>query len=1216
MAAACGADERLEEVAAGGAPRATKAASEPENPAGLRAAYITAAQASAPETYRIERGALGLWAANPAQALVTEFNAAGVWITPGPGPSEGAWSWSLAASRWGCAGELDPVPMVDPEANENRATYEHQAEGLRAGLIEWYLNGPLGLEQGFTLPSAPACRGRGGREVVIELAMGGDLAAAVVDGGQAVELRDGSGAVALTYTDLFVTDAAAKVLPARLEVSGDRLIIRVDDAGAVYPLTVDPLVGVQQQKLLASDVAAGDLFGNAVAVSGDTAVIGGHLNGDAGVQSGSAYVFTRSGATWTQQQKLLPADGAAGDFFGYAVAVSGDTAVLGARGDDDLGSSSGSAYVFTRSGVTWSQQQKLLSGDGLASDQFGFAVAIAGDTVVVGAIGDDDVGSNAGSAFVFTRAGVTWSQQAKLLAADGAASDSLGIAVAVVNDTAVIGSYLDDDLGADSGSAYVFTRAGVTWTQQAKLLASDGLPGDNFGRSVAVVGDTVLVGAYNDDDNGLSSGSAFVFTRAGVTWSQQAKLLASDGVASDNFGFSVALSGDTAVVGARYDDDNGTDSGSAYAFTRVGAVWIQQSKLLASDGSTSDNLGTSVALAVDTAVMGAPTDNHNGTAGVDSGSAYVFVLKKALGDPCGAALECASGSCVDGYCCNTTCGGGASNDCQACNVAGQLGTCSLLSPGPACRPAADLCDAPETCDGLGPNCPADIYLLPGTSCRGAVNACDAAESCTGGIACPPDIFQMNGTPCNDGDVCTQSDTCQAGACSSGSPVVCPMPDQCHNAGTCNPGSGMCSNPIKTNGSVCNDGDACTQSDTCQAGACSGNNPVVCPMPDQCHNAGTCNSGTGLCSNPIKTNGSVCNDGDACTQSDTCQTGACSGGNPVVCPMPDQCHELGVCDPLLGSCSNPEKAPGTPCADGLCDADGVCVPSDSDGDGILDAEDNCPFFFNMDQVDTDHDGAGDGCDTDDDGDDIDDASDNCPLVANEVDTDTDGDGDGDACDTDDDGDTLLDADDNCPLFQNQGQADTNGDGVGDDCDCSDPANTACDDGNACTQTDICLGDMGDVCTGTDLYQCVQPPDPCLIALCQPATGGCLTTVKIDGAPCIDGEGADGVCIAGGCLPNSAVGSSGVGGGGSGGGSGGGGGAEPATGSGGSGAAGTGGAGGDATSGAVSGAGAGQSQGELRLRGGACSAGPGSEAPGPLWPLVGVLLAAWRRRRGSP
>ena len=191
---------------------------------------------------------------------------------------------------------------------------------------------------------------------------------------------------------------------------------------------------------------------------------------------------------------------------------------------------------------------------------------MCGDTAVVGAEGDDDNGAYSGSAYVFVRSGSVWTEEAKLTASDGAAVDYFGVSVSVSGDTAVVGAWSGDGIVADSGSAYVFVRSGTTWSEQAELTASDGAADDWFGFAVSVSGDTAVVGADYDDDNGMNSGSAYVFVRSGTTWTEQAKLTASDGAATDVFGRSVSVSGDAAVLGARLDDDNGTDSGSAYVF--------------------------------------------------------------------------------------------------------------------------------------------------------------------------------------------------------------------------------------------------------------------------------------------------------------------------------------------------------------------------------------------------------------------------------------------------------------------------------------------------------------------------------------------------------------------------------------------------------------------------------------------------------------------------
>jgi hypothetical protein len=278
-------------------------------------------------------------------------------------------------------------------------------------------------------------------------------------------------------------------------------------------------------------------------------------------------VFVHNGSTWVQQAKLLASDGGPSDNFGRAVAVSGDLVVIGAKGNDDKGPSSGSAYVFRRSGSNWYQEAKLVASDGETGDLFGWSVAISGDTVLVGAKEDDEKEANAGAAYVFRYEGGIWKQKQKLMASDGDAEDWFGASVAIEGNLAIISAYQDDDMGADAGSAYVFQFNGSSWVEQSKLMAPDAMPGDNFGWSVAISGDAAMVGADLADDAGSDAGAAYVFWFDGLKWLPQAKLTG-DASAGDNFGVSVSLtgSGEHTVIGALFDDDNGTDSGSAHIF--------------------------------------------------------------------------------------------------------------------------------------------------------------------------------------------------------------------------------------------------------------------------------------------------------------------------------------------------------------------------------------------------------------------------------------------------------------------------------------------------------------------------------------------------------------------------------------------------------------------------------------------------------------------------
>lgn len=242
--------------------------------------------------------------------------------------------------------------------------------------------------------------------------------------------------------------------------------------------------------------------------------------------------------------------------------------MIGAPRDDDKGKDSGSVYVFIRTGTTWHQQTKLTAADGSAGDLFGISIAISGDTIVVGADLNDEKALNAGAAYVFTRSANSWSQQAKLTAADGAQTDIFGVRVALDGNTALISARRDDDdiMGVDAGSAYVFTRKGTTWRQQTKLTAPDGTADDRFGRSVALANGTALIGAMFRDDKGKNAGAAYVFKRSGNSWRMKTRLTATDGTAGDVFGWNVALWRHSAVIAANRDDDKGENSGSAYIF--------------------------------------------------------------------------------------------------------------------------------------------------------------------------------------------------------------------------------------------------------------------------------------------------------------------------------------------------------------------------------------------------------------------------------------------------------------------------------------------------------------------------------------------------------------------------------------------------------------------------------------------------------------------------
>jgi hypothetical protein len=405
----------------------------------------------------------------------------------------------------------------------------------------------------------------------------------------------------------------------------------------------DPVI--EQAQLIASDGAAWDAFGARVALSadGDTALLGAQgVTIDGKVDQGAAYVYVRSGTVWSQQAKLVASDGAEYDSFGNSVALSadGNIAVIGARGTK-VGNNNGqgAVYIFVRSGLDWTQMRKLFDEMGSEGDTFGRSVAISpdGNTLMVGSPG---VNQNQGAVYVFTRTGLDWSYQSTLSASDGVAGDDFGYSIALSqNDTDIL-------IGADfarvgendqQGKAYVFTREGEDWIEKATLVANDGAVYDNFGYRTAISGDGnfALIGAtYAAVGENTNQGKAYVFTRSGDSWSQQAILTPSDGATDDQFGSSVALNhdGTQAWVGSWCGGHEYKCQGTVYILERSGSLWFQVAKLIPVDSTSIDAFGEAISLGSNenTVLIGA------GNAMVDGrefqGKAYVFVKPEPVLD--------------------------------------------------------------------------------------------------------------------------------------------------------------------------------------------------------------------------------------------------------------------------------------------------------------------------------------------------------------------------------------------------------------------------------------------------------------------------------------------------------------------------------------------------------------------------------------------------------
>jgi hypothetical protein len=608
---------------------------------------------------------------NPGQAWVTRFDARGFTVTP----DAGGWSWGLELT------EHADVTEVRTDGGKISFLRGH-------GLTEWFVNDSRGLEQGWTLENRPE-HAAGTGPLRLELAVRGSLRPQIAPDGGSVAFVNEAGGATLTYGGLKAWDADGQHVPARFAAGADRTFgVVVDDAGARYPLTIDPIA--QQAYLKASNSGYGDKFGQSVAVSGDTVVIG-------AIGEGAVYVFVRSGTIWNQQAYLTASNTGLGDYFGHSVSISGNTLVVGAYGEDsnstgingnqadNSATNSGAVYVFVRSGTTWGQQAYLKASNTGPGDSFGRSVALSQNTVVIGARNEDSNATgvdgnqadnsavDSGAAYVFVRSGTVWTQQAYLKASNSGASDLFGGAIEMDGDTLVVGASGEasnatgvngnqaDNSAAGAGAGYVFVRNGTTWTQQSYLKASNAATNDAFGVSLGVSGDTVVIGATleassatgvngNQADNSApSSGAAYVFVRTESTWSQQAYLKASNSGGGDYFARAVAIVGDTILCGAFQEDSNATgingnhadnsalNSGAAYVFGRSGPDWSQQAYLKASNTQPGDNFGWSVALSQNTVVIGALNEDSlssgvNGEqwsdyAGPDfnSGAAYVFL---------------------------------------------------------------------------------------------------------------------------------------------------------------------------------------------------------------------------------------------------------------------------------------------------------------------------------------------------------------------------------------------------------------------------------------------------------------------------------------------------------------------------------------------------------------------------------------------------------------
>jgi trimeric autotransporter adhesin len=592
---------------------------------------ISAALGADDPAYRVRLRRNGLYALSPSQRFRVAFTAGAVSVASPTG------RLSMALTGVGDRRLEHPLRLVAPQEQRNRVAYRDGA------VTEWYANGPLGLEQGFSISRLPNRPGH--RPLTLALHIGGDFRPVLAGGGREVLFHAAGHGATLRYTGLFASDAGGRTLHAWLAVHGRSLLLSVDARRARYPLRIDPLI--QAAELTASDGSDGDQLGDAVAFSGTTIAVGAPQHAVAGHQGqGAVYVFSApSSGNWHdayQTAELTASDGALGDGLGSSVAISGSTIVAGAPAHG----AGGAAYVFSlpASGHWQSSTQtaELTASDGGAGDELGNSVGASAGTIAAGAP-EHTVSANGGQGAVYlfseptTGAWKNARQVAELTASDGTAGDQLGYSVAISGTTIAAGAIGHTILGRTAqGAVYVFSKPGSSgWTnrtQTAELAASDGQSGDGLGDSVATSGSTIAAGSilHSVGANG-EQGAVYVFSEPSPAgWKngfQTAEMTAGDGAAGDQLGYSLSIAGGTIVAGAPEHTVAGAAArGSVYVFSQPSpGGWRnarQTTELTASDGGPGDELGSSVAISATAIAAGAP--EHAIAARGKPGAAYVF----------------------------------------------------------------------------------------------------------------------------------------------------------------------------------------------------------------------------------------------------------------------------------------------------------------------------------------------------------------------------------------------------------------------------------------------------------------------------------------------------------------------------------------------------------------------------------------------------------------
>ncbi|HSY25732.1 MAG TPA: FG-GAP repeat protein [Polyangiaceae bacterium] len=909
--------------------RTERAPAAPPAPPGLRAAYIATRQAEGARdpgyAFHVQGGG-ATFSARAMSGLAAEVGRNGVaWRSHDP-----AWHADLTGKRYGCAGSLtalDRTSVPRMGASPNRVALEERAG--RASLEEWYVNGPLGLDQGWTLRDRPCADG----DAELEVSVRGLAAARRGDG---VDLRDPSGTTRLHYSDLSARDADGKVLASSMDVVDGQIVLRIETTAARFPVVVDPLQWATPQLLTNSSLPSAAEFGGAIAVSGNTAVIGAsNVAGSDGTPSvGVAYVYTLSSGAWTLKQTIsAPNPTNMGDF-GIQVALSSNVLAIGSFG----GSFSGAVYVYGLSGGVWTLSPSsplTVPGGPIQGDGFGAngAIAISGTTLFVGS-------TNLNAVYEYAQSGTAWTYLQSITTSDSSAG-AFGSSIAVSGNTVIVGAPNSTVNSVEfAGAAYAFTFSGSSSAQIGKLVPPAVDLGTNSeiiaGSSIAISGTTIFVSAQSAPVGSADGvGAVYLYTQSGTTFSGPTKLVSTDG--TPGFGGFVAMAGPNLIV---------SGPSRIYVFTGSGTNWTQQLAIGEPDGQTVNGFGFPLAASGANLLVSADCymdDTIRDQCG--PGAVFAGLLAATNGSSCSASSDCQSVFCVSSVCCATAC-------TDPCTAGCSTGTCVTASAGTSCGSSGYVCNGSVT------TCP--------TSCT-SDSGCVSGDYCAANQTCQPRKGQ--GAACNvaAGADCLGSGCreCASGGCVDG---VCCSTTSCGNCEACATAlqatggtNGVCSNaplgsdPHSNCGSTstCNGAGACglkTGQSTTSAGACATGFDVdgvccgtscsgacqVCSTALGAPANGTCGAAlAGSAGNPACGSGIACNGtsgscpGTSCTADSGCVAGFYCGSGGSCQPQKAQGVSCNVA--AGGDCEGSgcrECGGGTSCVDNVCCGSATCPACDA------------------------------------------------------------------------------------------------------------------------------------------------------------------------------------------------------------------------------------------------------------------------------------------------